>query len=253
MRLTRVKRGTAIGARDLEILKFIFSSRVVLLKQIERKFFPGTHRAISAKRMRKLELCGFVKAGALLEDGMFNKYFISCDKSLEVTRPLWKFKIDKPHFKSESVDHDIRLTAIRLKLENLRSFRAIFPENLLQSSTDLENDPVLRDFVKVQSDAALVVSLDNKKQSVFSLEMELNSKGLDRYKDKLSIYYLSGNVDGVLYVCPEQSIIRCLQEADTQVRGKRNSFLYFALEKNALDEPNKITFESAIGQKVTLI
>lgn len=249
----RAKRGVELGVRDLEIFKYIFSSRVVLLNQISEKFFPGTHPAISAKRMRKLELGGYIKPGALLQNGRFQKYFLANDKSLEAARQLWKFKIDNPHFKSESVEHDVRLTSLRLKLEKLKCFRSIFPENLLQSSSALTEDPVLGDFVRVQSDAALVVTLDNLKQVVFAIELELHSKGLPRYKEKLSVYYLRNNVEGVLYVCPEPAVIKCLQEADALVRGKRNSLLYFSLEENALSDPSKITFTSATGQKVVLL
>ena len=117
-----------------------------------------------------------------MRGGVMSKCFFPSAQSTEVIRQLWRFAIDNPHFKSESWDHDIRLTELRLKLEKLTQFRTIFPENLLQSSSELAEDEVLGDFVKVQSDAALVMNCGNDEKSVYALEMEIHSKGHKGWK-----------------------------------------------------------------------
>jgi len=173
------------------------------------------------------------------------KCFFPEEKCIELISSLWKFKIDKPHFKSESPEHDIRLTELRLRLERLPQFRGFFPENLLQSSSDLAEDTILGDFVKIQSDGALVLKGSESSQLVYSVEMEISLKNAFRYTQKLASYYLSENIDGILYVCSKPAIIQSLKEADIEVRKNRDSILHFVIEKDVFQSSNKIIFTNA--------
>lgn len=215
------------------------------LDQIRREFFTGRHKTASSKRLLDLSRCGLIKADSIMRNGKMCKCFFPDQKCVELISSGWDFVIDKPHVKSESPEHDIRTTELRIRLEKLSQFNSYFSENLLQSSSQIAEDVVLGDFVKVQPDGVLVIENRDEAPLVYAVECEISAKTVVRYAQKLASYYLSSKVNGVLYVCSKQSIIECLKEADAEVRRNRKSILYFALEKDVLTSFNKITFTNA--------
>jgi len=247
----RKKRGVELQERDYEILKLVFSFRVVTLSQIARRHFPGKHKSIWERRVSQLCRDGFMKSGAIMRNGRMEKCLFPCTKAAETLVNAWRFEIDKPLFKSESPEHDVRLAELGLKLERLAGFRMFLPENLLQSSSELAQDSILADFVKVQADGALAMKVQNGEQQVFAVEMELTPKHIARYKDKLASYYLADTVDGILYVCGTQEIVNCLAEADEAARGRHESILHLALEKDAVGPGEKVIFHR--GKMQTLV
>jgi hypothetical protein len=165
---------------------------------------------------------------------------------------LFSFRLDNPHIKSESPEHDIRLAELVMRLEKLGTFRSFFSENLLQSSSELTQDPILGDFVKIQSDGALALRNENGKQSVYAVEMEITPKAASRYRNKLISYYLSHCLDGVLYVCGSQEIVNLVTEADQAARAQRALILHTVLEENALRPGSPITFGDGKTQTLVL-
>ncbi len=247
------RKGLELQKRDIEILKFVFSFRVVTLSQVARRFFTERHETIAGRRIRKLVHYGFLKNCAVVRGAKMEKCIFPGEKTSKAVEHLWRFHIDKPYTKSESPEHDIRLAELGMKLEGLAGFHMLLPENLLQSSSDLASDPILKDIVSVQADGALAIKkAQGKGQDVFAVEMELTPKHITRYKDKLASYYLARGIEGVLYICGTQEIMNCLTEADKAVRGKRRSILHLVLEKNALKPREKITFQNEETQTLVL-
>lgn len=173
------------------------------------------------------------------------RYYLPSEKSYELVRHHWGFEIDKPLYKSESLTHDMHIVDVALRFEKLTQFRKLLPENLLQSSSSLIHDEFLGDLVKAQSDGALYVSGKSGRDHLLALEVELSDKSVDRYRSKLSSYYLAKRITGVLYICSDQRVIAPLVKADEEVRKDRNSVLYFALEADALADCERITFRNA--------
>lgn len=235
-------RGVELQTRDLDILKFIYAQRIVTFAQIRRKFFSQSHKANAARRIRKLQKDNFLEFVSVFRNNKDERCCLPTVKGYEQVKDQWKFRLHKQLVKSESHEHDIRLTEMLMKLESLRCFGFFFSENLLQSSDDLAGDSVLADFVKIQSDGVLVVVKETGEQGKYPFEMEISSKGVNRYKEKIASYYLARRLAGVLYICASQEIINAVAEADKAVRGQRESILHFTLEKNALAENGKVTF-----------
>ena len=231
--------------RDLEILKFVFASRVVTREQLERNFFADRHCSAAGKRLRKLVRYGYLNVGI----GMFypsstvTKYYAPTEKTAEAVARLWDFEIDRPHIKSESPGHDIRMAELAIRLRRLPNFSFFVSENQLQSSSDLKDDLIVRDFVRIQSDGVLGLRKPNGSLEVYGIEMEVTPKSLDRYKDKLASYYRSGSPDGVLYFCGMPSIARLIVRADCSVCDRYPSIVHTVLEKDALAVEGKIIFQ----------
>jgi len=232
--------------RDVELVRFVYAHRVVSYSQIWRKFFSDRHKTTVSHRLKRLRNDGFIKSAMMpIKAGYAERYFMPSEKAYEVVRHSWGFEIDRPLYKSESIVHDLHMVDLAIRMERLTQFNKLLPENLLQSSTALIQDPFLGDLVRAQSDGALYVTGKSGRGYLFALEMELSDKSLDRYKEKLSAYYLMKGIQGVLYVCSDQRVIAPLVKADEEIRKERESVLHFALEADALASSNKITFRNA--------
>jgi hypothetical protein len=233
-------------------MKFVFACRAVTYDQIVRRHFQGMRERTAWRRIRRLSKRGFFKVSVIE----------ICGKSVRAVQPLpaiwplicekWPFEIDTPHFKSESPEHDIRLAEMFMRLEKLVCYRSFFPENLLQSSLALAEDPRFRGAVKVQSDGALSVVDANGILRIYALELELSKKSPDRYRQKLIDYYLAQGIDGVLYVSPEREVERLIARIDEEIRSGRDSIVHFSYEASVISGPAKITFSNPEGGSLEL-
>ncbi len=232
--------------RDVELVRFVYAHRVVSYSQIWRKFFADRTIGTISPRLKRLTKEGYLKSAMMPIRGHYaERYFMPSEKSYELVRHHWGFEIDRPLYKSESIVHDMHLADLAIRMEKLTQFNKLLPENLLQSSSALIQDLFLGDLVRAQSDGALYATGKTGKGFLFALEMELSDKSIDRYKSKLSAYYLAKGINGVLYVCADQRVIVPLVKADEEIRKDKPSILHFALEADALADSEKITFRNA--------
>lgn len=238
--------------RDIQVMKFVFACRAVTYDQIVRRHFHGIDKKTAWKRLRRLSKYGFFKISSME---------INC-KSVKVVQPLgtiwpairekWTFLIDTPHFKSESVEHDVRMAEVILRFEQLNCFRSFFPENLLQSSLALAEDPRFKDAVKLQSDGVLTFVDARGNFRAYGVELELSKKSPERYREKLVNYYLARGLDGVLYVSPEREIQRLLARVDEEIRLQRDSILHFSYERDVVSGTTPLIFTNVQGGNLEL-
>ncbi len=238
--------------RDIQIMKFVFACRAVTYDQIVRRHFHAVDKKTAWKRLRRLSKCGFFKINSIEING----------KSVKVVQPLatiwpairekWTFSIDTPHFKSESVEHDVRMAEVILQFERLKCFRSLFTENLLQSSLALAEDPRFKDAVKLQSDGVLTFVDGRGELQAYGVELELSKKSPERYREKLVNYYLAHGLDGVLYVSPEREIQRLLARVDEEIRSERESILYFSYERDVVSRISPLIFSNLQGGNLEL-
>lgn len=232
--------------RDVELIRFVYAHRVVSYSQIWQKFFANRTIGTISPRLRKLTRDGFLKSAMMpIRNNYTERYFMPSEKSYEVVRHHWGFEIDMPHYKSESIAHDMCLVDLAFRMEKLTQYSKLLPENILQSSSALSQDTFLGDLSRAQSDGALYVTGKSGRVILFALELELSTKNVERYKSKLSAYYLAKGIRGVLYVCADQTIMSLLTKADEEIRTDRDSILHFTLLADALADCDKITFRNA--------
>lgn len=230
--------------RDRKILKFVFMFRVVTYDQIRRKFFAASDS--SAPRRRIAELCD---AHLLKADFVhFRKRPVKCvsltEKGWEHIADTWSFTIDQPHFKSESAEHDVRLAETHSRFERLSLYADFLSENLLQSSSVLNDTAEYRDLINLQADGALALKDRNGRGYLYAVELEISKKTIERYQKKLSAYYRAGGIDGVIYVCAHHEIKELIAKVDRGIRTDRNSIVYLGDESGVLQSQGKMFFKN---------
>jgi hypothetical protein len=234
--------------RDIQTLKFIFAFRAVTYDQLAKRHFQNVSASAMRRRIRILVKAGYLKTDVIVQFGKTIRVIQPQSKVWDILKSNWPFEIDKPHFKSESVEHDVRLTELFLKFESMTSFCSFMTENLLCSSKVLAADPVYTSASKIHSDGLLSISGAGGQFRNYAVELELNKKTKSRYTQKLIDYYLSGGLDGLLYVVPNMELQNLIAKVDAEVCEGRNSILYFAQEKNVKASNNQIIFQNRKGQ-----
>jgi hypothetical protein len=233
-------------------MKFIFACRVVTYDQIIRRHFPKTHEVVARRRIRRLADCGYFKISVLEIFG----------KALRIVQPLpalwpiisekWKFEVEAPLFKSESLEHDIRMAEVFMRFEKLNSYRSFFTENLLQSSAALASDPRFQDLAKIQADGAVTIADAKGTLQTYGVEFELNKKSPDAYRQKLVDYYLARGIDGVLYVSPKRQVTNLLSRVEEEIGKDRDPIVWFCSEESVQARSATITFQNRKGQALEL-
>ncbi len=241
-----------IQHRDREILKHIFKFRVVTYQQIERKFFATNKDSAARRRIRKLCAVHLLQAGFVFRGRKSVKCLSLTEKGWNYIVEGWPFKIDRPHFKSESQEHDFRLAEIHSSFEKLKLYVDFFSENMLQSSSVLKDSPEYRDLINIQADGALVLKDQNGRRYVYAIELEISKKTIDRYQKKLSAYYRIGGIDGVIYVCAHHEIKDLIAKVDREIRTDKNSIVYLGDESSVLNSQGKMFFKNVEHQGLGL-
>lgn len=236
--------GIVLQQRDIEILKFVFVSRVASYGQIARKFFHDLHPTILERCLRRHRDAKHLVAHSIRINKKTIHFVEITPKGFDLIKEQWSFEIDNPHYKSESPLHDIHLNEIVLKLESLKSFKGYYSENLLQSSTFLKSERFFSDLAKVNADGGLILNGPDGKLYVYSIEYEQSKKAHNRYLEKFSEYYRTSGIDGVIYVVTEQSIAEALAKADCEICKDRRSLLYLGFYEEVLASNGRIYLEN---------
>lgn len=241
-----------IQKRDRDILKYVFALRVATYSQIRRRFFAENKNSAAKRRIRALCRARFLRQSRV---DLYGRAVVGVSLT-ERTWPEivshWPFEIDKPHFKSESQAHDLRLAEIQLRLEQLTIFRGFMTENLLQSSTALAEHHLYRDLVVLQADGALQLQDPTGHTYLYGVEFEVSKKAPERYESKLSSYYRAGGIDGVIYICGTQEIADLIARTDRKIRPGRDSIVFWELESNVLASQGSMFFRNVESRGIKL-
>lgn len=220
--------------------------------QIGAEFFPNVARKIVLRRLAKLARYGFLERKIVSPLGVddFSAFSIT-SKALEVVKARYPFRIVKDYCKSDSVEHDVELVAVRHRLRALGSVAAYYTENMLQACEDLPNAETLAAFKKQNTDAALEIR-KNGKITVVGLEFERSDKVFDRYTKKLFSYYSDSRTAVLLYVCRSPAIQRVIARAEASIMGSNRPRCFYALMEDVLQASEKCTFKNLKGDIITL-
>jgi hypothetical protein len=238
--------------RDFQVLKHVFRFRVATYSQLRTRFFRDNFKTTFYDRIRRLCREGYLRPSSYTVDANYHKYLELSEKAWPQIESKWPFEIERPHFKSESPEHDIRFAEVMSKLEGLKVFHSSVTENLLQSSMSLTAEPHFSELANLQADGALLLKNPDGRPYVYGLEFELSKKAPERYHEKLMAYYHASAIDGVIYICSEQQIANSLVKIDRELRKDKDSSLYFALESDVLNSTGKIFFTNAKADGIEL-
>ena len=238
--------------RDTRLLLKLQSYAILTTRQMAWMVFPGVAITTVLRRLRALERNGYIQR----------------IEGLPSTERAWGIstksaamhpdQVSKVHFPKHSLDHDLKLTALRLLLEREKLALSWIPEHEIR--TKIARAHGLREAQrKVIPDGIVGVKTKGVKESI-SIELELNFKNSRRYSQIFHDYRRKTNLYAVWYVVGSESIGRHLAKCFRQCYfTARQPYLFWSVLQDVMHDPfaatlwheNKEYFVSQIFEKKT--
>jgi DNA-binding Lrp family transcriptional regulator len=216
--------------RDQRLLQAIQSYAILTTRQIAKMIFPGVAITTVLRRLRALEAGGYIQR----IEGL-----VSTERAWGLTE--WAGKLDpqrpgKVHFPRHSLDHDLKLTALRMQLEGKGIALSWIPEHEIRAKMARAHG--LREVKRrVIPDGILSLEREGEKVSL-ALELELHVKNQSRYRQILRDYQSKKNLYALWYVVATKGIGRALEKAQKECYFS-GPFLFWSLLADVMREPRE--------------
>ena len=221
------KANVKLTKRDMEICKFLLEMKFASVEEIHKKFFKITLLGFESKgfrpawkRLQNLESLGFIKA--LHHFQFLKRFYIPTLKGYNLIRNC--YSSDEIPYPSKNIDirtfdHDLRVTEVRLALENKFHISKWKSDRLLRSLNEYSS--LIRQ--NLVPDGIFLTS-DNKR---VCFEFEKATKAKSRYLSKIKAYVSIMReqnsklklFDTVLYVCENKIVFEYLCK-ETKIYGE---------------------------------
>lgn len=231
--------------RDMNILNYLFRFKIAWMDHIHQEFFKDVHYSAVTRRLRKLEKAKLIGRNVMLDKAKcIRSSFELTTKGLDKLKRSG-LEVNRVQLKSNYPEHDLKLLELVSVLSKFSMVTKVNTENELLNDAEKE-------LVNLRPDALLKLLVKGHPFLV-AIEYELNAKSIARLKDKLIDYYQTGAVDAVFYLCETQAVLNKIRVIDQELSKGQKSKVFFCLAKDALSQPEKVTFTNSQGGEFTLM
>ena len=235
-------RKPRINKNDINLFHYIFDQKIVSFDQLKRKFFPNTtNRALYYKlHLFKKEDLIRKRINPLKETPSF---------AYEITEKTYYNFIHKKgvndriiKIKSDAIAHDLMLSEIREKFENLHDIVAFHPENRIQAYHEYSDHPHYLDLMEAHPDAIVEFQFGDNDPFSVPLEYESEAKSFKRWEEKWMEYQYKTKSNKLLYICSDsflmEKMIRGINASDL----KDDFDMYMSTISYVLNEKEQLPF-----------
>jgi len=208
-----MKKGIILTDRDKRIFCYLFEQKVAYFEEIRDRFFDNLHISTCFLRLQKLSNYEFIEKIAISQGGKLKTYFTLTKLGLKEVCDFYDINKSSIRLKTDSLEHDLKLSYLRNKLESCKKIKSYYSENYLHGCSLAEDYERLSPIRDINADAALHI---NGKSGDFlvSFEYERTLKNPSRYNKKLTDYYFNNSITAVFYLCESEVIERSIRKAD---------------------------------------
>jgi len=240
-----------LSKRDRVLLRDLFYTKGLDLDLLMDNHFKNLHKSTVVKRIQRLVNGHYIDKRAHF-NGMALKplYNITENGLLEVEDYL-SGKIIRKELKCSNPVHDLCVAKIYFKLIKSRSLNSLKLENEIQGIDHGDLSEQFDPFKRLNSDIFLSLLIENQEFKV-AVEYERSHKDSGRWSEYLLNYHLEENVDVVLYVCDNPTILKGLMRIETELAQRYTQKIYFCLVKEFFKHSSSATFKNISGKTFTL-
>jgi hypothetical protein len=219
-----------ITNRDRNLFKMIATYGMLSTTQINLLCFGGIAQTTVLRRLRFLEAEKYVSRMRGLESQ--DTLWVLLEKGAAESEVL----IPKRHYSKNLLEHDFKLTSLRIALEGSGLSHSWIPEHEIRSSIFRNNDfRTAKD--KLIPDGIMGIEVDSKKQSL-AIELELTLKNKDKMKQTLTRYKEKEGIVGVWYIAPTNSLLNSILNVWRGIRVFGNETkLYLSVLDDVIKSP----------------
>ena len=215
--------------RDRRLLRKLQSYAILTTRQLATMIFPGIAITTVLRRLRALEQGGYIQKIEGLR---------STERAWGLTERTAREEPDQPakvHFPRHSLDHDLKLTDLRILLEGKGIAHSWIPEHEIRAKVARVHG--LREAQrKVIPDGIAGVEVEGVKESI-AVELELSFKNSRRYWQIFQDYKSKKNLYAVWYVVGSKGIGRHLEKAYKHCYFSGHPFLFWSVLDDVMRDP----------------
>ncbi len=237
--------------KEHRILRYLFHSKVATFGQIHRTLFQDVGKSVVSSRLQRPLKAGLILKGITEFKGKYTQIFYLNPDTVDLLHEESGDFLGRYQAQSGAAEHDLHLNEIRTRLLAFGPVKKYWTENELQCLKDCANDPELRPFVHLRSDAVLDIFSDDVR-IVTPLELEISRKANSRYEEKLSSYYERDRTICVLFISGSDEIQKAVSKIERQIVGERKPKFYYALLENVLNPGSRVEFRNLKGDRFVI-
>lgn len=213
-----------VTKNDVDLLRYIHAFKVVNNQQINRDIYVNYHYNSVCNRVNRLEELGLLNSSRfkMLNDG---KKIVSVTK-VGFNKYLRNNEERNLQFKSDSIEHDIKLVDLKHILTKSRNFIDYITENQYQTWGPPDDNPCLQEMIKINPDAIAKINL-NKGDIWANIEYEHVAKSNKRYFLIIRKIYNSFDIHLILYVCATKIIMDKIMNVERKIENISNRKIYY--------------------------
>lgn len=211
--------------RDLELFQALASYAIFTTRQIAEKYFTGARTTTVLRRLRKLERAFYIRRITGLETGEV-AWSLTPKGAEEAGCNTFK-----RHFRRDVLDHDLKLTSLRLLLEGKGIAHSWIPEHEIRAIVARKHGiRAMRE--RIVPDGIMGIEAGGCKESV-AIELELSFKNRDRYLKTFRQYREKANLFGIWYFVVNAGIGRQVERVwrEANVFGSNIRFFWSVLKE----------------------
>ena len=223
--------------RDKVLFHKLNSYAVMTTRQVAGSVFPDIRLTTTLRRLRKLENHAFLKRNVGLS---------TYEHSWTLTEKGSKLISDHPPKRHQSrflLEHDTKLTAIRLSLEKVGIVQSWIPEHEIRFKVASKFGPE-RTREKLIPDGILGTDFRGTKES-FAIELELHRKHSRRYLRNFYEYKQKQNIRGVWYLTSTPMLARQIEKLwQKEVGTIQRPYFFWSIVDDIIENPRNAAIHS---------
>ncbi len=174
-------------------------------------------------------------------------------KGMRVVTSNVKNLIDGKRFKSNSINHDLKLVNVRNKFLSLKTVKGYTTENQLQTYSFFNTKDDFSIFRDMRVDAVIDIQDFEKPRLLLPIELEISVKSITEYQMKIREIYFQKSIKYLFYVCNNGESERKIKKLEFDFTKERTKKIFYITYDELLSSKESVTFTNQDNQFFQLI
>ena len=228
--------------RDRRLLRLLFENRGATSSYIREHIFNNKSYPNVARRLKKLRNAKII--GMSMDMNLPSRYFYFIrPEGLKNLYPEGK-SLKGLRLKSPNINHDFFLSEIRNILEQSHIIHNYYTENMLRMDNFNWNIGRIFKYDRFFLPDAIFITKGRNGHIYNAIELELNHKGVKRYRDKIQKYYFNRKISYVLLISSSPAVEKCIMDEEKRLYPSGNTKFFYGNLYSLLNKKLPFVFKS---------
>lgn len=237
--------------RDIIFFKYLHACKVANTKQINRDIFRVGHRTCQY-RLMKLSQKKFIEKMPSFKDEDKSFVFSLSSKGMKAVNVNFENLIHGKRYRSDSIEHDLKLVNIRNIFLNFKMTKNYLTENQLQTY-DLSNlDNTLNPLKEMRVDAVAWIQDNGKPKLMIPIELEISTKSASEYLNKITEIYYQSSMPFLFCICDSKETEKKIKKIEQDFIKDGRKKIFYSTYKDIISHHGIVNFISLDQQIFSL-